>query len=210
MEKMESGTTTLGIVCKDGIILATDKRTTWGGQFIVRKDAEKLNQISDNIAITTAGSVSDIQMFIKLMKAELKLRNLRTNRPMSVKEAANLASRIMYDGARTYFPNMTQVLMGGYDNSGFYLFEIDVDGACMLYKDYFSTGSGSIVVFGVLEHAYKDGMTVKEGEDLAVKAVSAAIQRDPASGNGIDVMMITKDGMRKTVQKKIQNVYVDR
>jgi proteasome beta subunit len=203
MEQIKTGTTTLGLVCKDGIVLAADKRTTAGGQFIVRKDSDKITQIADNMAITTAGTVSDIQMFVKLLKAELKLRNIRNGRKNSVKEASSLAGRMMYESNRQYFPSMAQTLLGGYDNAGTHLYVIETDGAVLEFKDYYTTGSGSPMVFGVLENSYKDGMTVKEGEELAVKAISAAIQRDPASGGGLDVVVITKDGVKKTVQKKV-------
>jgi proteasome beta subunit len=203
MEQIKTGTTTLGLICKDGIVLAADKRTTAGGAFIVRKDSEKVTQVAENIVITTAGTVSDIQAFIKLLKAELKLRNIRNGRPVNVKEAANLASRMMYEGARQYFPNMAQILLGGYDNTGMHLYEIDMDGATLEFKDYYTTGSGSPMVFGVLEHSYKEGMTLKEGEELAVKAISAAIARDTASGNGMDVFIITKDGVKKSTPRKV-------
>jgi len=205
MEQIKSGTTTLGLVCKDGIVLAADKRTTAGGTFIVRKDSDKITQLTDNMAVTTAGTVSDIQMFVKLLKAELKLRSIRNGRIVNIKEASSLAARMMYESARQYFPSMAQTLLGGYDNTGTHLYTIDPDGAVLEFKDYYTTGSGSPMVFGVLENSFKDGMSIKEGEELAVKAVSAAIQRDPASGNGIDVMIITKDGVKRTVQKKITN-----
>jgi proteasome beta subunit len=205
MEKMKTGTTTVGLVCKDGIVLAADKRTTLGGQFVVRKDADKITQITDNMAITTAGSVSDIQMVIKLLRAELKLRNIRNGRNTTVKETASLLSRLMYDSARQYVPSMAQVLLGGFDVKGPQLAVIDPDGATLELRDYFTTGSGSPMVFGVLENSFKEGMTIKEGEDLAVKAVFAAIQRDAASGNGVDVMIITKDGVKRTIQKKTSN-----
>lgn len=205
MEQIKTGTTTLGLICKDGIVLAADKRTTAGGAFIVRKDSDKITQLTDNMAITTAGTVSDIQVFVKLLKAELKLRSIRNGRTINVKEASSLAARMMYESARQYFPSMAQTLLGGYDSTGTHLYVIEVDGAVLEFKDYYTTGSGSPMVFGVLENSYKDGMSIKEGEELAVKAVSAAIQRDPASGNGVDVIIITKDGVKKTVQKKITN-----
>jgi len=208
MEKMKTGTTTVGLVCKDGIVLAADKRTTLGGQFIVRKDADKITQISDNMAITTAGTVSDIQMLIKLLKAELKLRNIRNGRNNTVKETSSLISRLMYESARQYIPSMAQVLLGGFDSKGPQLIVIDMDGATIDSKDYYTTGSGSPMVFGLLENNYKEGMTIKEGEDLAVKAVSAAMQRDAASGNGVDVIIITKDGFKRTVQKKVSNALI--
>ena len=203
MEQIKTGTTTLGLVCKDGIVLAADKRTTAGGAFIVRKDSDKITQLTDNMAITTAGTVSDIQVFVKLLKAELKLRSIRNGRSINVKEASSLAARMMYESARQYFPSMAQTLLGGFDNTGTHLYVIEVDGAVLEFKDYYTTGSGSPMVFGVLENSYKEGMTVKEGEDLAVKAVSAAMQRDTASGNGVDVIIITKDGVKKTIQKKV-------
>jgi proteasome beta subunit len=126
MEQLKTGTTTLGIVCKDGVVIAADKRTTAGG-FIVRKDADKVTQINDNLAITTAGSVSDIQVFIKVMRAELKLRSVKMGRNSTVKEAANFASRMLYESMRQYFPSITQVLLAGYDKEGTHIYEIDVD-----------------------------------------------------------------------------------
>lgn len=200
---MKTGTTTLGIVCKDGVVIAADKRAT-AGHFIAGKDMDKVVLINDTIAITLAGSVSDAQIFIKLFRAELKLKNVKTNRNTTIKEAANLAARMSYEGVRQYFPSMAHYLLAGFDKEGTHLYEIYPDGSLMEVKDFISSGSGSPMVYGILEQTYKDTITVKEAEDAAVKAISAAMQRDSASGNGIDVMTITKGGIRKTVQKKMQ------
>jgi len=205
MEDVKTGTTTLGMVCKDGIILAADKRATAGG-FIASKDVDKVVMVSDSIAITTAGSVSEIQLFIKLLRAELKLKNIKTNRINTVKEAANISSRMVYETARQYFSGVTHFLMAGYDKQGIHLYEIYPDGTLVEVKDYVSSGSGSPLVYGIFEHTYKDAITIKEGEELAVKAISASMQRDSYSGNGIDVMVITKDNIKKTVQKKVTSV----
>lgn len=205
MEGLKTGTTTLGIVCKDGIVIAADKRATAGG-FIVQKDAEKVIQINENLAITTAGSVSDIQLFIKLFRAELKLKNIKTNRPNTIKESTNLAARMVYESARQYFPSMAHILIAGFDKQGTHLYELYPDGSLSEIKDYISSGSGSPMVFGILENTYKDTITVKEAEELAVRSISASIQRDSFSGNGIDVMVITKDSIKKTIQKKLQSV----
>lgn len=207
MEGVKTGTTTLGIVCKDGIVIAADKRATAGG-FIVAKDVDKVVQIIDSIAITTAGSVSEIQLFIKLLRAELTLKNIKTNRINTVKEAANISARMVYETARQYFSGVTHFLMAGYDKQGTHLYEISADGTLLELKDYVSSGSGSPMVYGILEHTYKDTITIKEAEELAVKAISASMQRDSYSGNGIDVMTVTKDGIRKTVQKKMSSVAV--
>ena len=202
MEQIKTGTTTLGLICKDAIILAADNRIT-AGSFIAGKDFEKVIQINDNIAVTVAGSVSDIQVFVKMFRAELKLKSMKTNRDITVKEAANFASRICYENARTYFPSMAHMLIGGYDNTGLKIYDIEMDGCILDIKEYVSTGSGSIIVYGVLENSYKENMSAKEGEELALKAISAAMQRDSGSGNGIIVLTITKGAIRKTSQKKV-------
>jgi proteasome beta subunit len=207
MEGVKTGTTTLGIVCKDGVVIAADKRATAGG-FIVAKDVDKVVQITDSIVITTAGAVSEIQLFIKLLRAELTLKNIKTNRINTVKEAANISARMVYETARQYFSGVTHFLMAGYDKLGTHLYEISSDGTLLELKDYVSSGSGSPMVYGILEHQYKDTITTKEAEDLAVKAISASMQRDSFTGNGIDVMTVTKDGIKKTVQKKISSVAI--
>ena len=207
MEGLKTGTTTLGIVCKDGIVLAADKRATAGG-FIAQKDVEKIVLINESLALTTAGSVSDVQIFIKLLRAELKLRNIKTNRSHTIKEAVNLAARMVYESARQYFPSMTHFLIAGYDKQGTHLYEVYADGSMSEVKDYISSGSGSPMVFGILENSYKDTLTVKEAEDLAIRSVSASMQRDSFSGNGIDVMVVTKDSIKRTSQKKVPTMPV--
>jgi proteasome beta subunit len=207
MEGVKTGTTTLGIVCKDGVVLAADKRATAGG-FIVQKDVDKVIQINENLAITTAGSVSDIQLFIKLFRAELKLRNIKSSRANTIKECANLAARMVYESARQYFPSIAHILLAGFDKQGTHLYELYADGSLNEVKDYVSSGSGSPMVYGILENSFKDSVSVKDAEDLAVKAISASMQRDSFSGNGIDVMVISRDSIRKTVQKKVSGIPV--
>jgi proteasome beta subunit len=202
MEQIKTGTTTLGLVCKDAVILGADNRIT-AGSFIAGKDFDKVIQINENIAVTVAGSVSDIQMFVKMFRAELKLKSMKTNRTINVKEAANFAARISYENARSYFPSIAHLLIGGYDNTGPRVYEVHMDGCILDIKEYVSTGSGSIIVYGVLENSYKENMSVKDAEDLAVKAIGAAMQRDSGSGNGLIVMTITKGSIKKTVQKKV-------
>jgi proteasome beta subunit len=207
MEQTKTGTTTLGIVCKDGLVMAADKRVT-AGSFIHLKDFEKVIQVTDNIVLTVAGSVSDVQMFVKLFRAELKLKSIKSNRLITVREAANFSARVAYENARQYFQTISHLLVGGYDNSGVKIYDVAIDGAIFEVKEYVSTGSGSIIAYGILENSYKEGLTVKEGEELAVKCISAAIQRDAGSGNGMDVITITKGNIRKSVPKKVSGNFV--
>lgn len=204
-ELMKTGTTTVGLLCKEGIVLAADKRATTG-YLISAKKMEKVVKITDNIALTMAGTASDAQLLIKLIQSELRLRRIRTGREPTVKEAANLTSRMVYSNIRkmSMIPGVSHFLMGGKDETGFHLYDLYADGSINECDDFISSGSGSVMVYGVLETLYKKDMSIDEGIKLAVKSVNAALQRDIASGNGIDVMTITKEGIKKVLEKEIE------
>ena len=203
--KIKKGTTTLGILCKDGIVLAAEKRATIGN-FIADKRADKIVFLTEKMVVTTAGGVSDAQLLVKLVKAELKLKQVRTNRESTLKEAANLLAGMIYGNIRQFsiIPGITQFLLAGVDNVGVHLYDLFVDGSIMEIDDYVSSGSGSIIVYGILEALYKKDLSLKEATDLAVKAVNAAIQRDSASGNGIVIYTITKTGVKKVLDKNLE------
>ncbi len=204
MEHKKTGTTTIGLVCKDGVVLAADKRVT-AGYMIVDKKFRKIIKISDNVAVTIAGSVSDVQMLIKIIKAQIKLASLRRGKELSVKETTNLLANIVYSNIRrpSMIPSITGFLVGGKDNKGFSLYEVGVAGDVIEATDYRADGSGSQFALGVLESDYKKDLPIKEATKLAVKSLNAAIQRDIASGNGFDVINITKDGIKRVLEQEI-------
>lgn len=202
--QLKTGTTTVGIICKDGLVLAADKRAT-AGNLIVDKRAEKVHIIDDQFAVTTAGSVSDIQLQLKLLKAELSLKKFRTNRISTVKEAANLLSSMVYNNIRipSMLPGVTHFIVGGIDDDGHHIYDLFPDGSLTEVQDFIASGSGSVMAYGVLETLYKGDLTVSEGVDLAVKSINAAMQRDNASGSGLDVVTIQKDKIEKAVSKDL-------
>ncbi|MBN2567518.1 proteasome subunit beta [Candidatus Woesearchaeota archaeon] len=199
---MGTGTTTVALKCKDGIVIAADKRAT-AGNLIVQKLADKIHQIGPNVAVTIAGTVSDAQLLIKWIKAELNLKRIRSGREVRIKEAANLLSGMIYENIRklSMIPGISHFLMGGKDETGYYLYDLFVDGSLNEVDDYVTSGSGSVFALGVLETLYTEGLSVEEGVKLAVKSINAALKRDTASGGGIDVMTITDKGLVRVVQK---------
>jgi proteasome beta subunit len=201
---MKTGTTTVAIKCSDGVVLAADKRAT-AGYLVANKKVEKIVKITDNLAVTTAGTVSDIQLLIKLIRAELKLKSIRINRDLSVKEAVSLLSNMVYNNIRKFstIPGISHFIVGGKDEKGSHAYDVGADGSVSEVDDYVSSGSGSVMAYGVLETLYKKDMSVDEAIKLGVKAVNAAVQRDIASGNGIDVVAITKDGLKKVFSKEL-------
>ena len=205
IQETKTGTTTIGIVCKDGLVLAADKRAT-SGYLISWKKFDKIINITDNIAVTVAGTVSDVQLLVKYLKAELRLKDIRTGRETTVKEAASLLANFVYNNIRklSLIPGISHFIIGGKDPSGFHLYDLSPDGSIVEVDDYISSGSGSVMAFGVLETLYKKGLTADEGVKLAAKGVNAAVQRDIASGNGVDIITITKDGIKKVFSKEIE------
>lgn len=204
-ERLKTGTTLVVINCKDGVVLAADKRATAG--FVVDKNAQKINIITPYLATAQAGLVSDAQLLTKLLRAEMQLKDLHTNRITNVKEAANLLSSMLYNNLRrpSMVPGIVAFLLAGYDDErGHQAYALGIDGSISEVDDYSSDGSGSVFALGVLEANYKQNLTTEEGVKLAIKAVNAAINRDTASGNGIDVVTVTKDGVKEAFKKQLE------
>ena len=194
-EIRKTGTTTVGMTCKDGVILAAEKKSTLG-YLIASKESEKIMPVEDHIAMTIAGSSGDAQTLARYMRAELKLFAIQNGRKISVKGAASLLSNIL-QGAK-YFPYYVQLIIAGFDTKP-QVFSLDAIGSVEEEKKFFSTGSGSPMALGVLEDAYRDDITTEEGGKLAVRAIRAAIERDIGSGGkAIDVAVINKDGIKIT------------
>lgn len=203
--QLKTGTTTICIMCKDGVVLAADRRASGGGM-VLHKRAQKVVPITDLIAVTTAGNVSDIQLMVKLAKAEIKLKDVQSYRTTSVKEAASLVAGMLYSTFRrpSMILSIASLMMGGKDNEGFHGYELSPDGSMMEIRDYAADGSGMVFALGVLETLYKKNLSVDEGVKLAVKSINAALQRDTASGNGIDVVTITDKGMQTVLEKELE------
>lgn len=206
---LKKGTTTVGLVCKDGIVLAADKRAS-AGYLIANRKVKKIHNVNDDMAVTMAGLVSDAQLIVKLIRAELRLKNIRTGEDPSVKEAGNLLANILYQNIRkmSMVPGIVSFLLGGKDEKGYGLYDLGVDGSINEIDDFVSTGSGSILAYGVLETLYKKEITLKEGIEIAKKAINAAIRRDLPTGDGIDIFTITEKGAHRVetqlIEKEIQ------
>ncbi len=196
------GTTTVGLVCRDGVVLGTDTRATMG-YFVAHKRAKKVYQLDDHLAMTIAGGVADAQNVVDIVKANAKLYKYEKDTVMPVKAAANLTSNLLF--ANRYYPLILQALLGGVDSSGPHIFALDPLGSVMEEKCV-STGSGSPVAYGVLENEFKDGMTVKETVPVVVKAVNSAMKRDSASGDSFDIAVVTSKGYEELSEEEKKRI----
>ncbi|TAL47173.1 archaeal proteasome endopeptidase complex subunit beta [archaeon] len=192
----KTGTTTLGIICKDAAVVAAEKKSTMG-YLVASKESDKLVPIDERMIVTTAGASGDAQTLARYLSAEVKLFEMANQRKISVKSAATLLSNILQNSK--FYPYYVQLILAGFDESGPAVFDLDAIGGMEDEKKFFSTGSGSPMALGVLEDGYKEGMTAEEGMKLAVRAIRAAIERDIGSGGkAIDVAIINKDGIKFT------------
>lgn len=191
-EKILKGTTTIGLACSDGVVLLTDRRASMG-TFIASRKAKKVYKVNEHIGATIAGSVGDAEAIVRLIQAEAALYEMNNRDCMSTKAAANLIANVL-QGSK-YYPYMIQVLIGGYDKKSS-IYTLDPLGG-LIEEDMASTGSGSPVAYGVLELDYSVEKTVKENIPVAVRAMMSALQRDCATGDGLNLVTITQDGFKE-------------
>ena len=193
------GTTTVGVVCTDGVILSSDTRVTMG-YFVAHKQGKKIYQIDDHIAMTISGGVADAQYVVEVLKVNAKLYKLNNGRPMPIKAASRLVGNVLFSARGGL---MAQILVGGVDSTGPHVFSLDPFGS-LIEETCVATGSGSPVAYGVLEDKFNEGSEIKDMLPVVVRAVDSAMKRDIASGDNYDIAVITKDGYRalSTEEKK--------
>lgn len=187
------GATTLGVTCKDGVIIASEKRVTLG-YLVVSKSGKKVFKLTENIAAACAGLMGDMQILMREIAAYAKLFELDNGRNISVRSAAKLLSTILFQ--RRFFPYITQTIVGGVDEEGPNVYTLDPFGSVLPDK-YAAIGTGAEVAVGVLEASYKDGLSLGECRDLVLRAMRSALARDATSGNGIDLLLVTKEGIKE-------------
>ena len=200
-EQIMKGTTTVGLIFKDGVVLATEMRATMGN-LIASERAKKIYKITPRIGMTTAGGVGDAQQLVRIIQVECSLYEMRRGRTMSVGAASTLLSN--YLNQNRYYPYYVQLLMGGFDEGGPSVYSVDAMGGATREEEIVATGSGSPFAYGVLEDQYRPDMTEEEAKDLAIRAVRSAMRRDAGSGENIMVVVIMKDKYEESIVSGLQ------
>jgi proteasome beta subunit len=195
----KTGTTTLAIACPDGVVMATEKRATMG-HLVGHKNTQKLFPVDSHLALTTAGLVGDAQMIARHLQAQAQLYRFKRDAPLPVRGAATLLGNILNQSR--FAPYWVQLIVGGVDAKGGSLYSVDSAGGA-IPDPWTITGSGSAFAYGVLEDRMEDRIPVKEAVDLAIRGLNAAMRRDSASGNGMDVAVIDSAGFRRLDEAEI-------
>jgi proteasome beta subunit len=192
-QEIPIGATTIGIVFKDGVILASEKRISYG-LTVMSKAGKKVFLVNDRIGVAFAGLISDAQAILRRLASEIRLYELENNKRMSIKSAAKFLSNLLY--AQRPFPVFTETIIGGIDDEGNKLFVLDQLGS-LLEDKYIALGTGGVLAISIIESEYKDGMSLEEARNLAIKAMKAAISRDITSGDGTDIVIISRSGSKE-------------
>lgn len=205
IETLKTGTTTVAMVCKDGVVMAADQKATMG-HLVASKDTQKVFEISDKIGMTIAGSAGDGQAMARLLRAELKIYELQ-EKEITVKAAATLLANVLRGAYKSFIPEYVQLVLGGYDSRGPQLYSVDAAGGLSPEEEFAFSGSGSVMAVGVLEDAYKKDMTTEEGVKLLLRAIKAARERDVfTGGKSMHVAVIKKDGIKWITDKEIREI----
>lgn len=187
------GATTVGVVCKDGVILAAERRVSYG-YFVMSKSGKKVFKITDKVGAACAGIVADMQILTREVTAYLNIYSYEREQSVTVRTAAKLMGSMLFE--RRYFPYLTQTIVGGVDESGAKLFVLDPLGSVIEDK-FTAVGSGAEIAMGLLEADYRENMSVDEAKGLVRKAVKSASARDIGSGEGMDMLIITNGGTKE-------------
>ena len=189
------GATAVGITYNGGLVLASERRIAYGN-FVVSKTTKKTFVITPHVGAACAGLVADMQILSLQVSALAKIRKMEIKRDVPPNTIAKMMSNMMYE--RRFFPLLTQVIVGGLVDSPV-IFTLDPLGS-VLPDDYAAVGTGAEMALGILDQQYKKELNEAEATDLAVKSVRAAIMRDSASGDNIDVLVIDKNGIKETTK----------
>jgi proteasome beta subunit len=190
-ERLLLGATAVGIKVNDGVVIGAERRVSYGG-FIVSRAGKKIFKLGDRMAFAAAGLIGDMQTLHKILSAEIMYRELITSSKMNVRAAAKLLSAILY--SYKLMPFVSEIIFAGYDEEGYHLYVLDPVGS-VIEDDYAAIGTGAPIAIGIIEAEYRKDASLESAIELAIKAIKAAISRDATSGDGIDVLAISKGGV---------------
>jgi proteasome beta subunit len=207
-EHIKKGTTTCALTCKDGVVLTADTRAS-AGFFIADKHVMKIQRVDKHLGLTMAGGVADAQNLVDIMRYNANIYRLTNKEPIPIKSAARLCSNVLFN--QRYFPYYVQIILAGVDKTKEegQIYNIDLFGSITSEK-FISTGSGSPVAYGYLETEFTPDLSVNDGYKIAIHAIAAAIRRNAGTGDGVNAVIIDKDGYRelsKEMKKAVGAVY---
>ncbi len=204
-DKYMKGTTTVGLICSDGVVMGSDSRATMD-TFIASSEARKIWKIDSNLGMTIAGLVGDAQELVRILKAQNEIYKMNEGRPLSPKSATSLLSIILQENKM--MPFYVQLIVAGMDGDIPQLYSLDAAGGYSEESKFTATGSGSPVALGYVEETFRKGISAKDGIKNVAKALSIAMRRDAATGDTVTVASITKSGYNEYSGKDLDKLLI--
>jgi len=200
-KELKTGTTTVGLVTKDAVVLAADMRASMG-HLAYDEEVNKIYKITENVSLTIAGSVGDALTLVRYLRSHAKLFEIERETKITPKAIATYVSNIL--NSNRFYPFFVQFIIGGV-NTEPEMFDVDPSGGLLERKKFAVTGSGTELAMSVLDQSFKEGITTEEGIKLAIRAVNASKKRDIYSGGiSVKVTVIDKKGTRELNENEIQ------
>jgi proteasome beta subunit len=200
-ENVKHGTTTLGVICTDGVVMGSDVRATYGN-YIASSEAVKIHKIDDNLGMTIAGGVGDAEYLVKILRVQNELYRMDESKPLSPKSATSILSIILQENKM--FPYMVQLVIGGLNKGVPEIYSIDPYGGYTKESRFASTGSGSVTALGYIESVYREDLSTQDAAKHVAKALRIAMKWDSATGDGIKLVSITKKGYKEYTNDEIE------
>jgi len=185
----KTGTTIVGLIAGDCVILGADTRAT-SGNIVEDKNCSKIHYIQDNIYCCGAGTAADTEKVTKMAEIYCELHRLNTGRTVRVITPVRYLMQYLfrYQGYIGAY-----LIVGGYDQTGPHLNSIHANGS-VADTPYLTMGSGSLAAMAVFESRFKSDMTKEDGIKLVRDAIAAGIFNDLGSGSNVDICVISKEG----------------
>jgi proteasome beta subunit len=200
VEDLKTGTTTVGLIYKDGIVLAADMRASMG-HLAYDEESKKLYKITDKIAVTNAGAVGDSLAVLRFLISQAQLYEVERQTSITPKALTTLVSNIL--NATRAYPYMVQFIIAGL-NTVPEIYEVTPFGGVLKRERYAVSGSGTEPAMTTLDQNYRKGMNEDEAIRLAVKAVNAGKKRDVFSGGkSVSVMLVNKNGVQDLGESEV-------
>ncbi|XP_028120953.1 proteasome subunit beta type-7-A-like [Camellia sinensis] len=184
---LKTGTTIVGLIFQDGVILGADTRAT-ERPIVADNNCEKIHFMSPNIYCCGAGTAADTEAVTDMISSQLQLHRYHIGRESRVVTALTLLKSHLF----SYQGHVSAALvLGGVNVTGPHLHTIYPHGSIDTLP-FATMGSGSLVAMSVFESKYREGLTRDEGVKLVTEAICSGIFNDLGSGSNVDVCVITK------------------
>ena len=202
-EAVKRGTTSIGVKCPEGIVLAVDKRTT--STLVESSSIEKLFKIDDHIGAATSGLVADARALVERARVEAQINKITYSEPIRVDSLAKKLCDMLqlYTQNGGVRPFGSALIIGGVTKKGCKLFETDPSGALIEYKAT-AIGYGRKEAMSYFEENYSEDISLDDAIKLSLDAIYSANDSN-IKDSSIEIAIVDENGYNKLSEDEVNN-----